>query len=258
LSRNIASIIKRVNWDAGPKISLAYWDNKLYVSLPLDNSTVCNSITVYNFITKQWYGEWNFDASLNMAIQGFVLANYQGSVQLHCVTENGRVFVTGQGQNDISGTIVAEIGTEIVTRSYQLDNNSFVPRRMYVDLATNRPDFSVTAYAGGASDDSVILADQTYSRADSWLFVDSAYDMNNANDDYNRSFRQDYSTGPDSIQSGTGFLPEMTQSYRYPIITRKKSLQAWFKIVNSTGFLELSGVGIEARSGDRGSLVQVG
>ena len=258
LSRNIASIIKRVNWNAGDKISLAYWDNKLYVSLPLDNSTVCNSVSVYNFITKQWYGEWTFDESINMAIQGFVLANYQGFIQLHCVTEDGRVFVTGQGQNDISGATVAEIKTTVITRAYKMDNNSFVPRRMYADLSTNRPNFTVTAFSSGASEDSVILADQTYSRANSWLFADSVYDMNNANDDYNRSFRQDYSTGPDSVQSGTGFLPEMTQNYRYPIITRKKSLSAYFKIVNTTGFLELSEIGVEARSGDRGSQVQVG
>ena len=139
-----------------------------------------------------------------------------------------------------------------------MDNNSFVPRRMYADLSTNRPNFTVTAFSSGASEDSVILADQTYSRANSWLFADSVYDMNNANDDYNRSFRQDYSTGPDSVQSGTGFLPEMTQNYRYPIITRKKSLSAYFKIVNTTGFVELSDIGVEARSGDRGSQVQVG
>jgi hypothetical protein len=258
LSRNISGILKRINWEFGYKIALAYWDNKLYVSLPLDNSHVCNSITVYNFITKQWYGEWTFDDSINIAIQGFVLASYQGSVQLHCVSEDGRVFVTGQGQNDISGATVAEIATSITTRAYQLRDNSFVPRRMYMDLSTNRPNFSVTAYSSSASDDSSILTNQTYSRATSWLFADSSYSMNNSNDDYNRSFRQDYSTGPDSIQSGTGFLPEMTQNYRYPLITRKKGLSAWFKVVNSTGFIELSGVGVEARSGDRGSQVQVG
>lgn len=258
LSRNIASILKRINWEFGYKIALAYWDNKLYVSLPLDNSHVCNSIAIYNFITKQWYGEWTFDDSINMAIQGFVLANYQESIQLHCVSEDGRVFVTGQGQNDISGTVVAEIATSITTRAYQLNDNSFVPRRMYMDLSTNRPNFSVTAYSNSASDDSAILTNQTYSRATSWLFADSSYSMNNSNNDYNRSFRQDYSTGPDSVQSGTGFLPEMTQNYRYPLITRKKGMLAWFKVVNTSGFLDLSGVGVEARSGDRGSQVQVG
>jgi len=127
-----------------------------------------------------------------------------------------------------------------------------------MDLSTNRPNFSVTAFSNSASDNSAILTNQTYSRATSWLFADSSYSMNNSNDDYNRSFRQDYSTGPDSIQSGTGFLPEMTQNYRYPLITRKKGMLAWFKVVNTSGFLDLSGVGVEARSGDRGSQVQVG
>ena len=258
LSRNIKSIISRVNWTQAYRVSMAYWDNKLFVALPLDNSETINSILVYNFITQQWWGEWNFASGLGMDIQGFVTGNYNGAIRLHVITTDGRIFVTGQSQNDISGTIVAEVSDSLTTRAYRLDNNSHIPRRMYMDLATNRPNFSVEAYSEGASESSYILTNQTYTRSQSWLFNDAAYSLTNANDDYNRAFRKDYSTGPDSVQCGTGFQPEMRQAYRYPIITRRKGRLSWFKITNTTGVCNVDGVGIEARAGDRNSLVQVG
>ena len=257
LSRNIQSIIARVNWQVASKISMAYWDNKLFIALTLDNATVCSSVVVYNFVTEQWFGEWSFDSSLGMAIQGWVVATYLGATRLHCITEDGRIYVTNEGQNDISGTTVAEISTSLTTRAYRLDNNNHIPRRMWMDLSTNRPNFAVVAYADGASESSTELSSQTYSRSDSWLWNDSAYDLTNANDDYNRAYRQDYSTGPNSVQCGTGFQPEMLQDYRLPLITRRSGRLSWFKLTNTTGVIVANGLGVETRAGMRSSLIQV-
>lgn len=258
LSRNIPDIMKRINWAYAYKVSMGFWNNQLFVALPLDNSTVCNTILVYNFVTESWFGEWNFDSSIAMAIQGFVVANNLGQLRLHVVTEDGRIFYFGSGQNDISGRTVAEIATSLTTRAYRMDNNSKIARRMYADVSTNRPTLGAVAYVEGANEYSTLLSGQTYSRSDSWIFNDSTYTMTNANDDYNRAFRKDYSTGPDSIQCGTGFLPEMTQNIRIPLITRRKGRLAWFKITNSTGFILINGTGYEGRAGDRSSLTQVG
>lgn len=258
LSSNIQDIIKRVNWTVASKVSMAYWDNKLFVALPLDNSTYCNAVVVYNFVTEQWFGEWNFATAIDMRIQGWLVVSYLGATRLHCVTEDGRIFVTNEGFNDISGTTVAEVTASLTTRAYRMNNENRVSRRMYADLGTNRPSFSITAYTEGASESETNLTAQTYSRSTSWLFNDTTYTLTNANDDYNRAFRQDYSTGPSSIQSGTGFQPEMLQSYRFPLITRRKGRLSWFKIANTQGRIVIQGIGAEARPGDRGNLVQVG
>lgn len=257
LSTKIQSIFKRVNWQVANKVSMGYTDNKLYVALPLDNSTVCNTVCVYNFITEQWFGEWDFADSLGIGIQGWVVATYLGVQRMHCITEDGRIFVTGEGPNDISGTIVAEISMSLTTRAYKMDNNNRINRRMWMDLGTNRPEFSVTAYVDGASESSAILTDQTYSRSQSWIFADAAYDLTNANDDYNRAGRKDYASGPASIQAQSGFLPEMLQEYRFPIITRGKGRLTWFRVTNIQGFISINGIGGEARAGDRSNLVQV-
>jgi len=257
LSTKIRQIMSRVNWQVGYKISLGYWNNKLYVALPLDGSTVCNACAVYNFITENWYGEWIFNDSISMNIQSWQVVDYLGLQRLHAITEDGRIFVTDEGQNDISGTTVAEIATELVTRAYDTDNLNHFQRRLYLDVATNRPKFSASAFTEGANEESVLLTDQTYNRSESWKFADSPYDLTNSNDDYNRAYRKDYSTGPDNIQSGTGFEPEMQQELRLPLITRRQGRLSWIKVTNIQGFISVMSVGYETRPGQRANLVQV-
>ena len=268
LSTRIRKIMDRVNWEVSYKISLGYWNNKLYVALPLDNSTVCNSVAVYNFVTEQWYGEWSFASSLGMNIQSWQVSNYLGLQRLFAITEDGRIFVTDEGQNDISGTTLAEISTQLVTRAYDTDGLNHFQRRLYLDLATNRPRFSASAFTEGASEESVLLTDQTYTRSESWKFGDSAYDLTNANNDYNRAYRKDYSTGAlaagqtqglpaTGLQCGTGFEPEMVQELRLPLLTRRQGRLSWIEVTNTQGFISVMSVGYETRPGQRASLVQV-
>lgn len=258
LSRDIKTIMQRVNWNVANKISVGYWNNKLYVALPLDNSTYCNAIAVYNFVTGQWWGEWNFHADQAIAIQGFVLSVYNGATRLHMVTENGRVFITDDGPQDISGSTTSEISDSLTTRAYRMNNDNRVNRRLWADLGTNRPDFSITAYVDGAGEGSEVLSNQTYYRGTSWLFNDSGYALNNSGDDYNREGREDYAgLCSESIQPQSGFLPEMLQQYRLPVLTRRKGRTTWIKISNTQGKVVINGAGFEARAGDRSSLTQV-
>ena len=257
LSARIRKIMDRVNWEVGDKISLGYWSNRLYVALPLDNSLFCNSVVVYNFITEQWFGEWAFNDDMNMCIQGWQVVGYLGLQRLHAITEDGRIFVTDEGQNDISGTTLCEISTQLVTRAYDTDGLNHIQRRMHLDVASNRPKFSVSTFTEGASEESVLITDQTYSRADSWKYADSAYDLTNANNDYNRAYRKDYSTGPNSIQPGTGFEPEMTQELRLPLISRRQGRLSWIEVTNTQGFISVMSVGYETRPGQRSNYVQV-
>jgi hypothetical protein len=257
LSTRIQKIMDRVNWEVGYKISLGYWNNKLYVALPLDNSLVCNAVVVYNFTTENWYGEWAFSDTLNMCIQGWQVVDYLGLQRMHAITEDGRIFVTDEGQNDISGATVAEISTQLVTRAYDTDNLNHFQRRIYLDLATNRPEFSAAAFTEGASEESTLLTDQTYSRSETWKFADSTYDLTNANNDYNRAYRKDYSTGADSVQPGTGFEPEMVQEFRLPLMTRRQGRLSWIEVTNTQGFISVMSLGYETRLGQRANLVQV-
>jgi len=270
LSSRIKKIMNRVNWQYGYKISMAFFDNKLFVSLPLDNETSCNGVVVYNFITEHWFGEWNFASAINMSIQGWAVVNYLGVQRLHAISEDGRIFVTEEGQNDISDTTVSEISTSLTTRAYDTYNLNHFQRRMFMDTATNRPNLSVSAWTDGASEESVLLTNQTYARSESWKFNDSTYLMNNASDDFNRAYRKDYASGAvttststtqglpsDGLQCGSGFSPEYPQEIRMPLITRRQGRLSWIEITNTQGLLQIMSLGFETRPGQRSSLTQV-
>jgi hypothetical protein len=268
LSAKVKKIMERVNWQAGTKISMGYWSNRLYVAMPLDNSERCNALIVYNFITENWYGEWNFDALMSMNVQGFQVIDYLGLQRLHAISEDGRIFVTDEGYQDISGSTLAEISYDLTTRAYDTSNLIHFQRRMFMDIGTIRPSFSVYSYTEGANEVSTLIEDQTYSRSESWKFADSDYDLTNANDDYNRPYRKDYSSGPlaagstsglpaTGLQCGSGFQPEMYQEYRFPLLTRRQGRLTWLQLTNAQGYLKLMSIGAEARMGQRSSLVTV-
>ena len=268
LSFKIKKIMDRVNWEYSYKISLGYADNKLYVALPLDNSTFCNAVAVYNFVTSQWYGEWNFGGAMNMCIQDFQVATYLGLQKMHVVTEDGRIFVLDESNTDIANQVYesqlgeyidspVEISTKLVTRAYDTSGLNHYQRRMFMDLATLRPKFSVVAYTEGASESSSLITDQTYTRSESWKFNDAAYDLTNANDDYNRAYRKDYSTGASSIQPQSGFEPEMLQEFRLPLMTIRQGRLSWLEITNTQGTINVMSAGFETRPGQRSNLVQV-
>jgi hypothetical protein len=233
----------------------------------------CNAVAVYNFVTGQWYGEWNFAAEMNMCIQDFQVIDYLGLQKIHAVTEDGRIFACETGGYDIHNLFVeaytsegldsmigVDIETKLVTRAYDTSGLNHYQRRMILDLATSRPSFSVVSYTEGASENSTIVSNQTYSRSESWKFNDSTYDMTNANDDYNRAYRKDYSaiagqyTG---VIPKTGFLPEMLQEYRLPLMTTRQGRLSWLEITNTQGVINIMSAGFEARPGQRSNLVQV-
>lgn len=258
LSRDINPLMSRVNWNYGSKISVGYWNNYLFVAMPFDNATVCNTVLVYNFITNKWFGEWNFDSSINMAIQGWVTANYLGQIRMHAITEDGRIFVVNEGQNDVSGTTVADIAFSMTSRAYPMNNDNRFNRRMWADLQTNRPNFSIRGYVDGVNEYSDLITNQTYLRSQSWLYPTPTYSSDNSSNDFNQAFRKDYSTGPNSIQCGTGFLPEAEQEYRFPLIFRRNGRLVWYRVTNTTGRMTVNGIGGEARAGYRSNLVEIG
>lgn len=54
LSAPISDVIDRINFNAVDKAVATYWENRYYLSVPLDDSEVNNAVLVYNFINKAW------------------------------------------------------------------------------------------------------------------------------------------------------------------------------------------------------------
>lgn len=54
ISAPIDDVIQRINKTYAYRAVATYWNNRYYLAVPLDDSTVNNTVLVYNFILKQW------------------------------------------------------------------------------------------------------------------------------------------------------------------------------------------------------------
>jgi len=54
ISAPIDNVIQRINKNYAYRAVATYWNNRYYLAVPLDDSTVNNTVLVYNFILRQW------------------------------------------------------------------------------------------------------------------------------------------------------------------------------------------------------------
>lgn len=54
ISAPIDNVIQRINRTYASGAIATYWNNRYYLAVPLDDSTVNNTVLVFNFILKQW------------------------------------------------------------------------------------------------------------------------------------------------------------------------------------------------------------
>ena len=75
LSDPIQPLINRINWNYAQNSCLAFHNNRLYVAVPLDGSTINNAILVYDFLAKAWAG---YDDGNAVKVKKFIETAYQG------------------------------------------------------------------------------------------------------------------------------------------------------------------------------------
>lgn len=60
VSEPIKDVMRRINWYCARKSHACIWDNKVFLSVPLDDATECNTVLVYDLINKVWFGQYNW------------------------------------------------------------------------------------------------------------------------------------------------------------------------------------------------------
>jgi len=145
LSSPISDVIARINFAAVDKAVSAYWENRYYLAVPLDGSTVNNTVLVYNFLNKAWESVDTYNAA--QAIEKFVVAKRGNRRRLFMVDKNEGVFLLEELDNDefsasspgVTGTPVLPfyipatltalsfppitIAGELITRAYTFQTN---------------------------------------------------------------------------------------------------------------------------------------
>ena len=101
LSSPIDDVVQRINKNYASESVAAYWNNRYYLAVPLDNSTVNNAILVYNFILKAWESVDSYPNGID--VLAFVIGKKDKRRRLFIVDSNEGVLLTEENGGDALG-----------------------------------------------------------------------------------------------------------------------------------------------------------
>jgi|GEM_PF-5022967 len=250
VSSPIQPIIERINWLAANRAVAAVLGDYYYLAVPLDGATVNNAILPYNTVNDAWEGVWEFPAGVQ--IDALHTTDWNGERQLYAVDyASMRVHLLNYGHADRIEETEHAIASSLVTRGYRFGSSAFKQfRRIRETIATYAPTLTMTLRTDGVNETSVLSDGLTKSRTTYQLFGQADYDPTNGNDDHATPLRQDYSVAlPVRFKSGLRCFERQTSVETQH--TRARGRWASLEVANTTGFVAVAEISIEADETDR-------
>ena len=109
ISTNIEKTINRINKAHVSKALGVYFENKYYLAVPLDDSTVNNSIIVYNFLNQKWESVDSVNDS-NWESHNLIIAGNDDDRGVYVVNQQGGVHQLDSRNDDVD-VVITQIGS---------------------------------------------------------------------------------------------------------------------------------------------------
>ena len=170
LSEPINKTIQRINKAHADKAVSAYFDNRYYLAVPLDDSTENNAVIIYNFLNKQWesidtYGDTNttFDI-LDLIVAGkgtnraVYAINKQGGIHQLDVNENGQdAIISTLGQDTATAVEVNGIARTRQFTIGSIDRKKWNDFEIHAESGEFPTDFSISGNTENIDEDNIDL-----------------------------------------------------------------------------------------------------
>lgn len=170
LSEPINKTIQRINKDVADKAVSAYFDNRYYLAVPLDNSLENNAIIIYNFLNKQWESIDTFgDANTTFDILDLIVAGKGTNRAVYAINKQGGIHqldVNENGQDAIISTLGQDTATavevEAVARTRQftigsIDRKKWNDFEIHAESGEFPTDFSIAGNTENIDEDNIDL-----------------------------------------------------------------------------------------------------
>ena len=154
LSESINPLIARINRPYANNAVGVYHDNRYYLAVPLDTSTVNNTILVYNFLNQGWES-MDIVNNANWNITGFIRSGAGGPNKLHAVSKEGGIhlidttdsaspsnwkdFLSLTPGSSVTETDVSSLFTSRQYSFGTMDRKKFNSYELHLESATNTP-----------------------------------------------------------------------------------------------------------------------
>ena len=170
LSEPISKTIQRINKDHADKAVSAYFDNRYYLAVPLDDSLQNNAIIIYNFLNKQWESVDTFgNGTTTFDILDLIVAGKGTNRAVYAINKDGGIHqldVNESGQDAIISTLGQDTATatevQAVARTRQFTIGS-VDRKKWNDFEIHAEsgefptDFSIAGNTENIDEDNIDL-----------------------------------------------------------------------------------------------------
>jgi hypothetical protein len=171
LSESINKTIQRINKAHADKAVSAYFDNRYYLAVALDDSTENNAVIIYNFLNKHWEsidtygnGTTTFDI-LDLIVAGkgtnraVYAINKQGGIHQLDVNESGQdAIISTLGQETATAV---EVDAKARTRQFtigSIDRKKWNDFEIHAESGVTYPtDFSIVANTENIDEENINL-----------------------------------------------------------------------------------------------------
>lgn len=150
ISAPIDDVVRRINRTHAKDAVAAYWNNRYYLAVPLDNSTKNNAVLVYNFILKNWESIDTYPEDID--ILAYSVAKRDKQRRLFIIDSNEGILLTEEGSSDELGTasgspylnqlgnpsIPYEVGKIGARLNWLLSETAYTGTPIYAELITRR------------------------------------------------------------------------------------------------------------------------
>lgn len=141
LSESINKTIQRINKTHADKAVSAYFDNRYYLAVALDDAIENNAIIIYNFLNKQWESVDTFgDANTTFDILDLIVAGKGTNRAVYAINKQGGIHqldVNENGQDAIISTLgqvtATPVEVDAVARTRQFTIGS-IDRKKWNDF----------------------------------------------------------------------------------------------------------------------------
>ncbi len=195
LSAPIDDVIQRINRTYAHRAVATYWNNRYYLAVPLDGSSVNNAILVYNFILKNWESVDTFPAGFDAF--DFIIGKKNSQRRMYIIDTQTGLFLSEELDWDEYGT---STGTPILPfyLPATLSPSAFTPNQINATLKTRRYTFNT-------------IGDKRFSTAENEMVCDSGSQIQTIATVFN----------PDTVTTIDTYGSEFTEDAKRSVPIRK-------------------------------------
>jgi len=170
LSEPINKTIQRINKAQADKAVSAYFDNRYYLAVPLDDSIENNAVIIYNFLNKQWESVDTFgDNDTTFEILDLIVAGKGTNRAVYAINKQGGIHqfdVNENGQDAIISTLGQETATPVeiqaVARTRQfttgrIDRKKWNDFEIHAESGEVPTDFSISGNTENIDENNIDL-----------------------------------------------------------------------------------------------------